>query len=116
MQKILGITFASILIIIAVVAYSQDRESDLPPAEFKTGTVLSVTTIATGGSSVYIQDPIVRKLGDDWYIVGTGPDIQGFPHIGNRVWISMNSVLVMYEFKNVDEVRKLLGLPQNPAV
>lgn len=116
MQKALVVTLASILFVIAVAAYSQERESDRPPTEFKAGTVVSVTTIATGGSSVYIQDPIVRKLGDDWYIVGTGPDIQGFPHIGNRVWISMNSVLVMYEFKDVDEVRKILGLPQNPAV
>jgi hypothetical protein len=115
MQKALAITFASILMIIAVAAYSQDRVTDRPQVEFKNGTVLSVTTHTSGGGSIYIQDPIAKKFGDTWFIVGTGPNIQGFPHIGNRIWISMNSVSFIHEFKDVDEVRKLLALPPNPA-
>ncbi|MFN7878351.1 MAG: hypothetical protein ACK5PB_23745 [Pirellula sp.] len=72
MQKALVVTLASILIVVAVAAYSQERESDRRPGGGKAGKVLSVTTIATGGSSVYIQDPIVKKLERELIHCGDG--------------------------------------------
>lgn len=115
MQKALAIAFAAVLLTIAVAAYSQDGKGDGPPAEFKTGTVLSVITHTSGGAAAYIENPVVKKLGETWFIVGTGPDVQGFPSVGKRIWISLNAVSVINEFKNVDEVRKTLAIPQNPA-
>lgn len=115
MHKAIAITFAAVLLTVAVAAYSQDREGAGPPVEFKKGTVLSVITHTSAGTAAYIEDPIVKKLGETWFIVGTGPDVQGFPNIGKRIWISLNAASIINEYKNVDEIRRALDIPQNPA-
>lgn len=115
MQKALPLTVVAILVAIAVAAYAQARGTDTGPTNFKPGSILCVTTHTSGIAGIYIQDAKLEKLGESWCVAGIGPDVQGFPSIGDRIWVPMSSISVMYEIKDLEDLRKKMAVPNSPA-
>jgi hypothetical protein len=88
--------------------------SDTGPANFTPGSLLCVSTHTSGIAGIYIQDAKLEKMGESWCVAGIAPDVKGFPNIGDRIWIPMSSISVVYEIKDLEDFRKKMAAPNGP--
>lgn len=119
MKSLTGSIVGAVVLVltIAMLAYPQDRKSDANIGPFAAGSILAISTSGTGDQAIYCEEPEVKKVGDTWFIVGKYASLPGTPTLSKtlKVWVALNSITMINEYKDGDELRRGAQPQTQPA-
>lgn len=110
MKSLIGATVAAVILALTITmaANWQDQKPDSNIRSFAPGSIVSITMWQAPNAAIYIEEPEIKKIGETWFIVGKYAAVPGFPAPlkAVSVWVAINSITTMDEYKNADDLQK----------
>lgn len=73
------------------------------------GRAVAITLKSDPEYGIYLEQPLVQRLGQNSFLVGTGLDSGiGEWTAGRRLWVAVDDISEIIEFKDVEELRETL--------
>ena len=118
MKPIAAVLFGGFVLTLTIVAYSQERKLDVSHKAFADGTIVFITVLgAVNNAAIYLDEPEIKKLGETWFLVGKMVALPGFPVPSKTVrsWVALNTIAMMYEFEDAEELLESFKNPAKPG-
>src|SRR5438045_1618948 len=106
MKAIILTAAATLICLLVAIRYGSANEPESKGDSPFVGKLVTIT-IKERGSGAALENVELRKLGSREFLVGTtvGADERYEAIKGKKQWIAVDSILAIYEFKNLEDMQ-----------